>query len=76
MARGLMPGKGQGCYYPKLVVVVTVPFSPVTGLRLLVRPGAGEADAKILFKRLSHWPAKGASHPCIGYFPARKKRSG
>ena len=36
--------RAGGRYYPKLQV--SVPFTPVTGPRILTRPGAGEADRK------------------------------
>ena len=36
--------RAGGHYYPKLQV--SVPFTPVTGPRILTRPGAGEADRK------------------------------
>src|SRR6185295_1735841 len=36
--------RAGGRYYPKLQV--SVPFTPVTGPRLLTRPGPGEADRK------------------------------
>ena len=36
--------RAGGRYYPKLQV--SVPFTPVTGPRILTRPGAGEAERK------------------------------
>ena len=38
--------RAGGAYYPKLQV--SVPFTPVTGPRLLVRPGPGAADTRRL----------------------------
>ncbi len=40
--------RAGGRYYPKLVVAV--PFSPVTGLRLLLRSGTREAESKELIQ--------------------------
>jgi len=42
--------RAGGTYYPKLLAAV--PFTPVTGPRLLVRPGAGRDAAKLLVAAL------------------------
>jgi hypothetical protein len=45
--------RAGGRYYPKLQV--SIPFTPVTGKRLLVRPGDGEQDRKaILLQAAMH----------------------
>jgi predicted N-acyltransferase len=38
--------RAGGRYYPKLQV--SIPFTPVTGKRLMVRPGAGEAERETI----------------------------
>lgn len=42
--------RAGGSYYPKLIVAV--PFSPVTGSRLLLRPGAEETVANAFIQRI------------------------
>ena len=43
--------RAGGCYYPKLQI--SVPFTPVAGPRLLVRPGGGEAARAALIDTLT-----------------------
>lgn len=43
--------RAGGDYYPKLQV--SVPFTPATGPRLLLRPGEGEGSARLLAKGLA-----------------------
>lgn len=63
--------RAGGCYYPKLVAAV--PFSPVTGLRLLVRPGAGEADVKNLIQAAVTLASKRGVSSLHWLFPSQKE---
>ncbi|ADJ28323.1 GNAT family N-acetyltransferase [Nitrosococcus watsonii] len=59
-------------YYPKLVVAV--PFSPVTGPRLLLKPGADEAMVDELIQMTIRLARKGGISSLHWLFPHQKDR--
>jgi hypothetical protein len=58
-------------YYPKLQVAV--PFTPVTGRRLLVAPGQGEAARLALIAGLRAWREKAGASSIHITFPTRSE---
>lgn len=56
-------------YYPK--VQVAVPFTPVTGRRLLVAPEGGDAAREALLLGLRHWREKVCASSIHVTFPTR-----
>ncbi len=58
-------------YYPK--IQVAVPFTPVTGRRLLVRPEGGSAARDALLMGLRHWREKICASSIHVTFPTREE---
>ena len=58
-------------YYPK--IQVAVPFTPVTGRRLLVRPEGGSAARDALLLGLRHWREKIGASSIHVTFPTRSE---